>query len=989
MLAETPATPKSPTRIRLRSPSVPKTQPQARRDGRDEPFAFASREFLRRLLIGKQVKFRVEYAVQSIGREFGQVYVGDVNAAVESVANGWAKVRVGGGDQASNRDDLVAAEAAAQAAAVGVWTKDPTQLAAAVRNVPHAFDPNSLLPTMKGRPVPCVVEAVLNGAALRVQLMTDGVGTRFATCVVFLAGVQAPAMKSSKAPRDHHHQSDDNAGAGGGGGATSAATDASNGADAAAKPEPFAREAKHFTEVRLLNRDVHIVPEGTDKYNNLFCTVRTPDGADLAEALAGNGLARCVDWSLAMITAGASKLRAAEKAAKQHRRCVWRDYVPPPPNPNSLVGKNFVGVVVEVASGDSIVVADAETDAERRVTMSSIRAPRLGNERRGIKPEPWAHEAKEFLRARCVGKTVKVSMEYVRKIPTANGGTAGTAGGNGAEAPGITLEMGTVMLPTDQLKGDDGSAATKDTGIAELNVAEMLVLRGLATVVRHRNDDDERSLRYDDLVQAEQRAIKGKKGIQNKDKPAPVHHVNDVSANAQKSRQILPFLQRAGRSHAIVDYVLSGHRLKLSVPKEGAIVAFAIAGVRCPRGDEPGAAEAYRFVRRACCQRDCEIEVEAVDKVGTFLGTLTYGGTAGGGGGQGSAKATTHGLNLGVELLRRGLATLHDSYDPRRRSNGEALVAAQDAAKRARVGAWVDWSPEKEAADKAAAEAAARGGAEGGAEGADGAGHVRSGPAELCELGVTEVVGAGRFFCQRATGGDRAAWLHSQLQTLSPNVSRVGFEPRKGTLVAGRFTGDDEWYRAVVVSVEGQRGSVDEAYVVHYRDFGNGERLPRERLAPLAPELASTPPLAHLCVLSHVAFAKGDRARDAEALFASLVSGGGATDARIDRRFAAPDAPWDPDASPEWHVTLGGDLGTARDGVAEGADDESVNAAMVAAGLARVDRRSARDPVAAHLVDAQERARRERRGMWEYGDVDSDDDEEERPKAPGAWGRRR
>ena len=51
----------------------------------DEPFAFASREFLRRLLIGKQVKFRVEYAVQSIGREFGQVYVGDVNAGLMPV----------------------------------------------------------------------------------------------------------------------------------------------------------------------------------------------------------------------------------------------------------------------------------------------------------------------------------------------------------------------------------------------------------------------------------------------------------------------------------------------------------------------------------------------------------------------------------------------------------------------------------------------------------------------------------------------------------------------------------------------------------------------------------------------------------------------------------------------------------------------------------------------------------------------------------------
>ena len=45
---------------------------------------------MRKLLIGKQVKFRVEYAVASIGREFGQVYVGDDNASLESVANGWA-----------------------------------------------------------------------------------------------------------------------------------------------------------------------------------------------------------------------------------------------------------------------------------------------------------------------------------------------------------------------------------------------------------------------------------------------------------------------------------------------------------------------------------------------------------------------------------------------------------------------------------------------------------------------------------------------------------------------------------------------------------------------------------------------------------------------------------------------------------------------------------------------------------------------------------
>jgi staphylococcal nuclease domain-containing protein 1 len=39
-------------------------------------------------------------------------------------------------------------------------------------------------------------------------------------------------------------------------------------------------------------------------------------------------------------------------------------------------------------------------------------------------------------------------------------------------------------------------------------------------------------------------------------------------------------------------------------------------------------------------------------------------------------------------------------------------------------------------------------------------------------------------------------------------------------------------------------------------------------------------------------------------------------------------------------------------------------------------------------VEAQEVARKARLGIWEYGDVDSDDDEPA-PKAPGAWGRRR
>ena len=106
-----------------------------------------------------------------------------------------------------------------------------------------------------------------------------------------------------------------------------------------------------------------------------------------------------------------------------------------------------------------------------------------------------------------------------------------------------------------------------------------------------------------------------------------------------------------------------------------------------------------------------------------------------------------------------------------------------------------------------------------------------------------------------------------------------------------------------------------------------------------------------------------------------------------------PDAPWDPDAQPEWRVTLGVDPDAgADDDAGDDADDgsvQSVNAKMVSAGLARLERWVRKDPAAKVLVNAETRARRDRVGMWEYGDVDSDDEEEERPKAPGAWGRRR
>ncbi len=64
--------------------------------------------------------------------------------------------------------------------------------------------------------------------------------------------------------------------------------------------------------------------------------------------------------------------------------------------------------------------------------------------------------------------------------------------------------------------------------IGGINVAEALISKGLSTALRHRQDDDQRSSQYDDLLAAENRASKNGKGLHSK-KEAPIHRVADIS----------------------------------------------------------------------------------------------------------------------------------------------------------------------------------------------------------------------------------------------------------------------------------------------------------------------------------------------------------------------------------------------------------------------------------------------------------------------------
>ncbi|KAJ6670146.1 EBNA2 BINDING PROTEIN P100, partial [Salix viminalis] len=192
------------------------------------------------------------------------------------------------------------------------------------------------------------------------------------------------------------------------------------------------------------------------------------------------GLAKFVEWSANMMEEDAKRqLKTAELQAKKSRLRMWTNYVPPATNSKAIHDQNFTGKVVEVVSGDCVIVANDSVPygsplAERRVNLSSIRCPKMGNPRRDEKPAPYARDAKEFLRTRLIGRQVNAKMEYSRKM---------TDGPIAVPVPGDArvMDFGSIFLLSHS-KGDGGEASTAPSTDAGqqpgINVAELVVSRG-------------------------------------------------------------------------------------------------------------------------------------------------------------------------------------------------------------------------------------------------------------------------------------------------------------------------------------------------------------------------------------------------------------------------------------------------------------------------------------------------------------------------------
>ncbi|KIJ18624.1 hypothetical protein PAXINDRAFT_161466 [Paxillus involutus ATCC 200175] len=855
----------------------------------DEPWAFESRDFLRAMAVAKPVSFTSTHSVPSnddTTRDFGTAEIGGLDVVSEMLKNGWAKVKDlkrEPTEEDTRKRDL---EAEAKAAGKGIWNPHGPQARVVHHTMPQ--DSQAFVSEWKGKLLDALVEQVRDGSTLRVRLFVPNGEHQMIN--VALAGVRC-ARTSSKPDE---------------------------------QSEPWAEEAKFFTESRLLQRPVRVailsLPSSTATPFQIGANNAPPPPASIfigsvlhpagnvAEHLVAAGLARVVDWHAGMLASGGAmeRLRAAEKVAKEKRACLYANApTASASNVNKTNGgsngnsRSFEGVVIRVWSGDQISVVEKESGKERRLQLSSTRGPKLSDPKQAF----YAQEAREFLRKRLIGKNVRVTIDFVRPR---------------------------------EGEFEERECATVRYSGQNLSIAEQLIEKGLASIVRHRRDDEDRSSDYDKLMAAEQAAVTDTRGIHSgKDQPPPKPPLN-LSETAARANPFLNGFKRQGKIPAVVDYVASGSRFKLYLPKDNQSLTLVLSGIRAPRTartasdkGEPFGAEGAEFATRRYMQRDVEFEVESVDKSGGFIGALWL-----------------KNENAAVLLVREGYASVH-AFSADSLSWARQLYDAEAEAKQARRNMWQDYDEESEKAAQAPVE--------------DDNTPMKP---EYLDIIISDVrTKNGLNFSVQILNTEGIASLEKLMHDFSLHHKSAAvphsFTPTNGDLVSAKFS-DGSWYRAKIRRVSPIKKEAEVTFI----DYGNQDTIKFSNLRPLDPRFRSLQGQAHDARLSFIKLANADSDYYQEAIERfRLLCEGRKLIANVDYKEGN-----------LLHLRLidPTDPAVAQDPSA------CINADLLREGLASIDRNGCRylaayPQVVKNLQVAIAGAKRDRLGMFEFGDVEEDE----------------
>lgn len=868
---------------------------------KDEGGAWGSREYLRKRLIGRNVGFIVIDKMEG-GRLFGEIYEkkGGEGVRVGVVGGGWGKVVEGGKDGEEVLGILKGLEEGARKGGKGIWGGSGE----GGRVLEGMLGGKELVDLYGGRKIKGVVEYVVNGSVMKVYFGREELGAgveKDYLGMVCLVGVQCPGFRrpEGKLP---------------------------DGSLPIPEPLPFALNARYMTEVKLLNRDVVVTLVDTEKNGLLFGDVKIVGNSEfnIGVELLKRGFAKTVGWSLEF-SENAPALRSAERQARDARLAIWKDYVP-----QNTVGEAesfFSGQVIEVVSGDLITVmvdgADP-TEEPKRISLASVKAPRIARGSAGSRGEMYAgmgYVAKEALRKSLIGRRVNVKVEYVRQ-------------------PGETAVRKTPMTFATVERVSDSNKKT--------DVALALISTGMLTVIRHRGEE-ERASNYEEYLEREKVAISEKVGVHKANsQDSTTGRINDLTTQDSKRRaeSMLRELSKTNPHQGIVEYISTGSRYRVYLPKKAMLITIALKAVRVPqpsrrtflpdgsvreeKAAEPHGDQALAFAREKFLQRDVDVFITSVDRIGAFLGNMGL---------RGSHK----GINADIShaLIESGHGYLHESFDPRREAGGTQLISAEKTARESKKGVWIDYVEEEISATT-----------NGEANGMNGSHH------EVVKGTVCEVGTGGRLYVHIGEAPSLLQSIEQGLAAISldkqPPILLANIKP--SATVCAKFT-DDQWYRAQVLHK--QEGHAR----VHFIDYGNEAWVEPKDVRPLPTAgWAGSSRVATKVTMTDIKVPEENEEGCMEAgRFLYDEAYGKKVTINVSRKTKE---------GIEGTITVGD----------EKSSEKGLREKMLEAGFARVLRKSGKEGQAlmAKLGSFEDAGKSKRAGLWRHGDPyasDEDDDE--------------
>lgn len=707
-----------------------------------------------------------------------------------------------------------------------------------------------------------------------------------------------------------------------------------------------AANGKLHMERLLLNRNVKIRFDGIDNHGNPLVSIMSPNGT-FQEELLSKGYAKIFNPTLSF-SSQIDMLTASETEAKRRRAGCWKDYVEPvsevageedgetaatvegaapevklpglptklpdgTPGPRYMGPIEFYGTLVQVVHGDTVVVCEEPTGTNIRVSLTGVRCSKnIQRDQDGNSPETRITYNDYSYEAKDF-----LRSRYVGKHVT------------------VVVEYARVMPETKEVR-PSATVVIHETGV---NIAAALLETGYATFMLGKNQSCSKAT---ELAAAEEAARTAVKGIHSQATP-PTTTVLELSHLGEtRSRYYLSFLQRGMQGNrppmvkGVVDLVLGPSSLRVYVRKENFQIPVKVAGVTTPSAAfnqnekaDPYAEEAKTFAIRLAQQRDVTIQVFTSDRPGNFI----------------SAVFLPDGTNLSVALVAAGFATVGNAD---RLPFAQELLDAEVAAREAKKNIWSTNGGVPQRAIKMEQERAAMH--------PNALVRVLDETATLTPYVITEVAEDG-LSVYLQTYGPEVDKVKSKIQDLlNHTVANEPYKPKKGERVTAQFKEDKTWCRAQVL-----KAPKDDMVEVQFIDFGNTDKVIVDniRAVPRGPEYAVVRDTPAFAILARLAFLKTTVPSD---MFAS----------------AAYDAVYEyTDGEVLAKAVYRNSGGTTFYTVTVNENVPSLSETLLQRGLALLDTRTAKVDTSEYRRHeaAQEIARKGHKALWQYGDVDENEED--------------